>query len=195
MAPQSRRCEDVRNSRRSGISITTAGVMLLVSIVKQFVLPGLLEFVLITAAHLLLAVGTFLLTLRVLEPRSLALALGGVWGAGWLGFHVNELLMLLFVLPPPWLLLVATAAILIGGMAVVIARIAVPARTNHPARPGTLGLLVLVLASSAPLWADLVVMLLPDAPFLVGYWFRALADLAAAVVTLIVGVRILRPRR
>lgn len=184
----------MREARRSGILLTTAGGMLLVAIAKQFILPGFLEFLLITAAHLLFAFGTFLLTLRMLEPRSIALMLGGVWGAGWLAFHVNELLMLLFVLPPPWLSVVATTAILLGGSAVVIVRIAGAADATGQSRPGTLGLAVFAIASSAPLWTHLLVMLLPDAAFLVGYWIRTAADAAAAVITLILGVTILRHR-
>lgn len=80
-----------------------AGGMLLFSTVKRLIVPGLVEFLLITLAHLLVAIAVVGLARLAIRSRALGLTLGILWGAGWMTLFIREATMLLFYSPPAWM--------------------------------------------------------------------------------------------
>lgn len=184
----------MKGMRLGAVALVVAGAFLVVSLVKQVVFPGFIEFALITGAHLLVAVGVGLVAAGLIRPRGLGVVLGTAWGAGWLFFGAAELVMLFFVFPPRWLSPAAVVLILAGGAAAVIAY-AATSRGSRGRPLGPVGLLVFALLSSAPLWVYLLIEPFPGLLFTVGYWLRVAGDVAAALAILLTGVWVLRRSR
>src|SRR5690606_18172667 len=139
--------------RTASVLLIVAGAMLVAKAATQLVWPSMLDFVLITAAHLLLAIAVPLLAVDAIRHRTLGIALGAIWGLGWLLFGMREALMLLFLNPPGWTSPLDETLIILGGIATGLAAAIWPARAPS-GRPVVAVPVVLVFAvlSSCYLW-------------------------------------------
>lgn len=172
--------------RSASLLLIIAGAMLVAKATTQLVWPSMLDFVLITAAHLLLAVAVPLLTIAATRHRPLGIVLGAVWGVGWLLFGLREALMLFYSNPPDWTSPLDETLIILGGIAAGLAAAIRPARTPT-GRPVVAVPIVLVFAalSSCYLWMWPIVTTLPW-----GWTFTAGLALEAlsALTVLITGI-------
>lgn len=169
--------------RTAFLLLIIAGAMLVAKAATQLLWASMLDFVLITAAHLLLAVAVPLLAIAAIRHRPLGVALGAVWGLGWLLFGLREALMLFYINPPGWTSPLDETLIILGGVAAGLAAAIWPARTPN-GRPVIAVPIVLVFAalSSCYLWMWPIVTSLPWGwTFTAGLTLEALSALTVLV--------------
>lgn len=172
--------------RGTAVLLVGTGALLLVALLKLVVFPGLLEFLLITLAHLLMAPVAFGLA-RATIRGPIGLVAGAVWGIAWLAFGVHEAVMLFFILPPAWLSMVGGYVIPLAGLVAGVAALFLHGGSDAAAaRVSRWTTLVVAVAASEFLWLPGLFAALPIARVL-----AFAADVVAAAVLVVAGCYLL----
>lgn len=183
-------------ARAPGTVLVVAGAMMILVLAARLVLPGVLDFLLLPVAHLLLAAGVVGLASSGIRDQRVAMPIGVCWGAGWLLLFLREALMLLWILPPEWFR-AGDLMIVLGGIAAGVAALLL----HEGSRLAVIGVrrwtvLVFAVSSSLFLWFGVgLSQLAPGIPSGVVFGIRSAEEGVLAVATLAVGIRLLAGER